>query len=330
MPTLTTPITINHLTLPNRLVMPPMATHKSPDGSITDAHIEYYRERTAGDSVGLLITEHSYIDVSGRADPKQIGIDSDEKMEGFQKLTDAIHEAGGTKVFCQINHAGNMTQAKVTGTEIVSSSDVVTPTGRSREVPRPLTVSEIETLIQKFTDAAVRAKKAGYDGVEIHAAHGYLLDQFYSPLTNKRTDAYGGSLDNRIRFHLSVIRSVREAVGKDYPVAIRFGGCDYMEGGATIEDAVYAAGKFEEAGADLIDISGGMCLYTLKGRTQAGYFSDLSSAVREAVNVPVILTGGVKTGEEAEALLQEGAADLIGAGRVMMRDAHWAQNVLAG
>lgn len=321
-------VKINQLELANRLVMPPMATHKSTDGKINEAHIDYYRERTAGNSVGLLITEHSFIDATGRADARQIGIDSDDKIEGFRRLAEAVHQSGHTRIFGQINHAGNMTKPEITGSPVVSAGDIVSPTPRSDAEPRALTVDEIHALTAEYADAAVRFKKAGFDGVEVHSAHGYLLDQFYSPLTNNRTDSYGGSPDNRIRFHLEVMAAVREAVGPDYPVAIRFGGCDYMEGGASIEDAVYAAKKFEAAGADLIDISGGMCMYNRKGHTEPGYFADQSSAVRKAVTVPVIVTGGVKTPEDAERLLEEGAADLIGAGRAMMKDPDWARNAL--
>jgi NADPH2 dehydrogenase len=320
---------IRQLEIPNRLVMPPMATRSSEYGFVNPEIISYYEQRAAGKSVGLLITEHMYIDPQGKADPKQLGIDNDDKIQGLKDLTEAIHRAGQSKVFAQINHAGNMTKEEITGQQIVSSGNLPSPTGRSNEIPRALTIQEIHTLCDRYVDAAVRAKEAGYDGVEIHSAHGYLLDQFYSPLTNNRTDEYGGSLDNRIRLHLEVLCGIRRAVGSDYPIAIRLGGSDYKPGGATIEDAAYAAHEFEKNGADLIDISGGMCLYILPDRKYPGYFSDTSLAVKEAVKVPVLLTGGVTTGSQAEELLDQGVADCIGAGRVLMKDKGWAVNVLA-
>lgn len=324
------PIKINQLELANRFVMPPMATHQACDGFINKAHIEYYTERTKGNSVGLLIVEHSYIAISGRTNFTQLGIDSDDKIEGFRQLAAAVHGAGKTKIFGQINHAGNMTKPEYTGSAVVSAGNLVTPTGRSSAVPRPLTPAEIHELTEKYAAAALRFKKAGFDGVEIHAAHGYLLDQFYSPLTNNRTDAYGGSLDNRLRFQLEVLAAVRRAVGADFPVALRLGGCDYLEGGASLEDAVYAAKKFEAARVDLLDISGGMCMYIRKGHSEAGYFADQSAAVKRAVTIPVLVTGGVRTPEEAEKLLEAGTADLIGIGRALKEDGNWARKALRG
>lgn len=326
--TLKDSIKVNQLQLSNRLVMPPMATRTSPDGSVTEGVIDYYVARTTGESVGLLITEHSYITPEGRADDKQMGLDSDDKIPGLEKLTDAIHQAGQSKIFAQINHAGNMTTSAITGHPTVSSSAIISPAGRSKEMPRELTIFEIKQIITRFAQAAARAKAAGFDGVEIHAAHDYLLNQFYSPLNNKRTDLYGGSLDNRIRLHLEVIKGVRDAVGPDYPVALRLGGADYMEGGATIDDTVYAAKQFEAAGIDLIDLSGGMCLYMRKDHLESGYFSDMSTAVKAALSIPVILTGGIKTGADTQQLLENNTADLIGAGRIMINQPTWANEVL--
>lgn len=144
-----------------------------------------------------------------------------------------------------------------------------------------MTVDSITELVKQFTEAAVRTKKAGYDGVEIHSAHGYLLNQFYSPITNKRTDAYGGNVTGRIKLLLDIISSVRSAVGKDYPIFVRLGACDFADGGNTVKDAVEAAIKIEKAGADVIDVSGGMVGFILKGReNEQGYFSEESMAIR--------------------------------------------------
>ena len=178
-----------------------------------------------------------------------------------------------------------------------------------------------------FAEAAVRAKKAGYDGVEIHAAHSYLLNQFLSPLTNKRTDEYGGELKGRMRMLLETIGRVREAVGDDFIIAVRLGACDYMEGGNTEEDAVEAAVACEAAGADLLDVTGGMCRYIRQGHTEPGYFGSMSAAIKATVSIPVSVAGGVRTLEDAEALLEAGVSDLIGAGRVMYRDAQWGKRL---
>lgn len=182
---------------------------------------------------------------------------------------------------------------------------------------------DIKRITNAFAHAARWAVKAGYDGVEIHSAHGYLLNQFYSPLSNKRNDDYGGTIDNRIRLHLEIIHAVREAIGKNVPIALRLGACDYMDGGSTAEQAVYAAKQFEIAGIDLLDISGGHNGYMIPGHTEEGYFSSVSKEVRKAVNIPVILTGGIVTPAGAEQLLDEGAADLIGVGRGILKDSSW-------
>ncbi len=189
-----------------------------------------------------------------------------------------------------------------------------------------MTAEQIRETVSWFAQAALRAKKAGYDGVEIHSAHGYLLNQFYSPLTNFRTDEYGcQSIENRTRFHAEVIAAVREAVGEDYPVAIRLGGCDYAEGGSTMEDCVAACRIFEACGVDLIDLTGGLFGYVRPDCTEPGYFKDMTVAVKKAVQIPVLLTGGVTTAAEAEALLEADCADLIGVGRAIYSNAHWAE-----
>lgn len=323
-----TPVKIGSLELNSRIVMPPMATYYAQDNTtVTEVLLDYYRERAKNPNIDLIITEHAFIELAGRANVGQVSIANDGDVEGLRKLVDAIHEYG-CKTFAQINHAGSAAPADDNGREAVSASAIVFP-GKLRKpipprVPHALSAEEIADLRNCFVRAALRAKEVGYDGVEIHSAHGYLLNQFYSPLTNKRTDAYGGSLENRIRFHLEVLEAVREAVGADYPVAIRLGGCDYMEGGSTIADAVFAAKKFEETGSDLIDLSGGLCGFQRPdGDMQPGYFKDLSAAVMEGVSVPVLLTGGVHTRAEAEALLAEGAADLIGVGRELLKNAAW-------
>lgn len=273
----------------------------------------------------MIITEHSYVALQGIARKKQLSIADDACIPGLKNLVAAIHE-GGALAVAQLNHAGAAADTQASGMAAVAPSSVVLPTnspiGENR-LPEALGKDQLDVIAEEFVAAAARAKEAGYDGVEIHSAHAYLLNQFYSPLTNKREDEYGGSLENRVRFHRQVIRAVRAAVGEDYPVFIRLGACDYMEGGSTIDDAVAAAKIFEAEGVDLIDVSGGMCRYTRKGNTRADYFRDVSKAIKDAVSVKVNLTGGVKTKAEAEALLEAGVSDLIGVGRELLKDAEW-------
>lgn len=314
-------IIVNRMRLKSRLVLPPMATQRSENGMINDGLISYYRQYALNPGIGLIITEHSYIAQQGKADPNQVSFASDAVIPLQRELTAAVHEANPEiKIFAQLNHAGAKTSTMVTGEELVSASVMAGKEGMSRA----LTVSEIDTLRRRFVECALRVKAAGYDGVEIHAAHGYLLNQFYSPLSNRRTDEYGPqTIENRVRLITEIIRDVRVAVGDTFPIAVRLGGCDYQDGGSTIADAVEAGIRLESAGADLIDLSGGFCSFMRDGHSEPGFFSDMSSAVKASVNVPVLLTGGITTHESAEELLRAGKADLIGVGRALLRDPNW-------
>ena len=310
-------ITIGSLTVKDRLVMPPMQTNKTDRGHVTSELLRYYHERAALSHPGIIITEHSCVTEAGRASAQQLSIASDNTIEEQRMLTDAIH-AGGSRAFVQLNHAGSNGVA-----ESVSASAVNIPAKLLNSRPRALSVDEIREIEDRFAAAALRAVKAGYDGVEIHCAHGYLLNQFYSPLTNKRGDEYGGTRENRLRFTLETVACVRRAVGGGIPIAVRLGGADYLPGGSTEEDAAEACRLLEKAGVDLLDLSGGMCFYMRPGHSEAGYFASMSEKVKASVSVPVLLTGGVKTVAEAETLLERGKADLIGVGRALLKNAAW-------
>lgn len=328
MPHLLEPLTVGSLHVHNRLVLPPMATLKaSPDGHMSDDLLAYYAEKTAGGAVGLAITEHAFITKAGQNRPGQPSVATDDTIDGWRRLATAFH-ANGCACAVQINHSGASSTTATTGMDVVAPSDVTSPTATGENSPRPLTVGEIATIVGEFAAAAARVKAAGFDAVEIHAAHGYLLCQFLSPITNKRTDAYGGSLENRFRLHLEVIAAVREAVGSDFPVLMRLGASDYLDGGTTIEDALVVAREIERAGVAVIDVSGGLTGFTRPGHTEPGYLAELSEAVKGVVSAPVILTGGVTEARQAETLLAEGKADLIGVGRAMLRDSEWAQRAV--
>ena len=324
-------IKVGGLTLKNRLVMPAMQSDRTRMGRATEELYKYYKDRAVYSRPGLIVTGHCYIAENGKVDG-QMSIASDNVVEDHYRIADAIHD-GGAAAICQISHAGSraLPVANNSGAEHlngrVSASAVNTPSDASEPEPRALEVSEIKMVEELFAEAAVRAKKAGYDGVEIHAAHSYLLNQFLSPLTNKRTDEYGGELKGRMRMLLETIGCVREAVGDDFIIAVRLGACDYMEGGNTEEDAVEAAVACEAAGADLLDVTGGMCRYIRQGHTEPGYFGSMSAAIKATVSIPVSVAGGVRTLEDAEALLEAGVSDLIGAGRVMYRDAQWGKRL---
>ena len=321
-------ISVGTLKLKNRLVMPPMATGKSAGGIVTDDLLEYYRERAVKNGFGLIITEHSCITEAGRASKDQLSISADEQIPGLRRITDVIHESG-TAVIAQLNHAGSAAMPFTKG-DNVSASAVNIPAKKLLRRPRALSIEEIHEIEGLFVSAALRALAAGYDGVEIHSAHGYLLDQFYSPLTNRREDEYGPqTMENRTRFLVETVKNVRKAIGPDVPIAVRLGGADYLPGGATEEDAVEASRLIETAGADLLDISGGMCFYSRPGHSEAGYFGSMTEKIKKAVRIPVLLTGGVSTVLEAEGLLKAEKADLIGIGRAVFKNADWRQSQLS-
>ncbi|MCM8711516.1 NADH:flavin oxidoreductase [Clostridium sp. SYSU_GA19001] len=327
---LNTSISIKSMKLHNRLVMPPMATAKArSDGKVTEQLCDYYAEKSKGGYIGLIITEHSYVSLEGKASKGQLSISNDDDIEGLTKLVSIIHK-NNTKVMAQISHAGGATEEEITGYAPLSASSIKLPRATDKKLlPKEMTKADIDKVITDFAYAATRAKKAGFDGIEIHSAHGYLLNQFFSPLTNKRNDEYSGNtIDGRIKLHLQIIKAIRNTVGNEYPVALRLGACDYMNGGTTISDSILAVKKFEIAGIDLIDISGGFCGYTHPEVKEQGYFSELSEAIKKNVSIPVILTGGIVEAITAERLLTNKKADLIGVGRAILKNSEWAKNAI--
>lgn len=322
------PMQAGALYLKNRLVMPPMATSKAdPEGRVSRAILDYYDEKSAGGHIALIITEHSFVSREGQASRNQLSVADDGMAGGLEELA-AVIRRNGSKSVAQINHAGSAAEKDIIGTEPVAPSAVAHPRWH-KCVPHELTAEEIKNVVSAFRDAAVRVKNAGFDGVEIHSAHGYLLSQFFSPLSNKRVDGYGGDVLKRVRIHLEIIDALRKALGKDFPILLRLGASDYMEGGATIEDSLAAVQEFEKAGVDILDISGGFCTYTVPGVAgQQGYFAPLTEAIKKTVSIPVILTGGITEAEAAEQLLAGGKADLIGVGRAILNDSVWAKHAV--
>ena len=308
------PLEVKGLNLKNRIVMHPMHTGlETTEGAVTDNLIEHYVRRSK--ALGLLIVEHSYVSLGGRLSERQLGIYDDHLVSGLEKLSSSIHETGAPAVI-QINHAGRSASMKVTGTIPVAPS----PRGYYRK----LRTDKIEALTEVFALAAERAIKAGFDGVEVHGAHGFLLNQFFSPLTNRRRDKYGGSLENRMRFPLEVVERVREKVGGRL-LLYRLGSDDLDPAGTQIEDSQKFAAKLEEAGVDIIDVSGGLCgSRPAQLQNRQGYFIPQAQQIKEVINIPVIGVGGITKPEYANKLIQEGHVDLVAAGRVLLEDPDWA------
>lgn len=311
----------------NRIIMPPMATAKADEkGHITEDILKYYSEKTSSKLFSAVIIEHSYVDPIGMAHKNQISIADDSCIDGMKKLANVIHDNGSLAIL-QISHAGSSAKKEVIMQSPVAPSEVRNPSNNNTDLPKELSISEINDIVNKFIDASIRAKKAGFDGVEIHSAHGYLLNQFLSPLTNNRSDEYGGDISSRIKIHLDIIKNMRNKLGEDYPIFIRMGAGDYIDGGLTEIDSIYAAKEFEKAGVDVLDVSGGMCLFAIDD-TRPGYFDKLSKPIFNNVNIPVILTGGVKSGKDVVDILNREVCNLVGIGRSVFKDSKWIEKEL--
>jgi len=323
LPRLFDPLRVGRLELRNRIVMPPMATELAGRrGEVTPRLIDHYVERVEG--LGLIIVEHSYVDVGGRLSPLQLGAYDDSLVPGLARLADAVHRLG-TPIALQINHAGRRTTSFDCGRQPVAPSPISLPEG---EVPRELLREEVEGLVERFCQAARRVVEAGFDAVEVHGAHGFLLNQFVSPLSNRRSDEYGGSLENRMRFPLQIIAQIRKRIGGDFPLFYRLGADDRTQGGLTIEDSKVFAQRLVEAGVDLIDVSGGLCGSRPPDLTGPGYFVPLAKAIKGVVDVPVVGVGGITTPEFADEVIRRGRADLVAVGRAILADPRWAVKAL--
>jgi 2,4-dienoyl-CoA reductase-like NADH-dependent reductase (Old Yellow Enzyme family) len=318
LPSLIEPLEVKGVTLRNRIVMPPMQTGRASfEGAVTNRLINFYVRRSS--VLGLPIVEHAYVSPTGRIGPKQLGIYSDSLISGFEKLAKGLHEVGVPAVV-QISHAGGVTNKRVIGTE---------PAGPSaRPKTRMLEVGEINNIAEDFALAAERAFRAGFDGVELHGAHGYLLNQFFSPLLNKREDDYGGSLEKRMSFPLLVVEKVRQRL-RGKLLLYRLGSDDLAPEGTHIEDSVIFARKLEQSGVDIIDVSGGMCGSEPKQLKHVkGYFIPQASEIKKAVKVPVIGVGGITDAILADRLVSEGKVDLVAIGRAFWRDYQWAEKAI--
>jgi NADPH2 dehydrogenase len=312
------PLKIKGITLRNRIVMPPMQSGRaSLKGEVTNRVINFYSRRSAW--LGLPIVEHAYVSASGKIGPKQLGIYDDSLISGLEKLASAIHAVGAPAIV-QISHAGGVANKKIIGTTPAGPS----ATGKTRMLEK----SELPLIAEEYALAAERAVKSGFDGVELHGAHGYLLNQFFTPLLNKRDDEFGGSLENRMRFPLLVVEKVKRCLSGKV-LLYRVGSDDLAPMGTKIEDAVEFALKLEASGIDILDVSGGMCGSEPKQLRQIqGYFVPQAQQIKKVVKVPVIGVGGIVEAEFADKLVREGCVDLVAVGRALWHDAEWAEKAV--
>jgi 2,4-dienoyl-CoA reductase-like NADH-dependent reductase (Old Yellow Enzyme family)/thioredoxin reductase len=335
---LLSPIKISTLELKNRMVMAPMVTNfATREGYVTQRLKDYYEERAKG-GVALIIGEASCVSYPvGLATAHQIGIYDDRQIPGLKELVDVVHK-NNCKFAFQLHHAGHRATRSLTGYQAVSASEIADE-GRwaqwiGGEPPRALTVSEIEQLVAAYAAAAVRAKTAGADAVQLHGAHGYLILNFLSPLYNRRTDKYGGDIKGRTRFAQEIVQLVRQKVGKDFPILFRISGEEGVEGGLRLEEATVICSILEEAGVDSFDVTSGShdCFQEVVPPLDfpSGWRVYMAEAIKQVVRVPVMTTGRIQSPELAESILREGRADLIGLGRSLISDPEFPQKIAQG
>ncbi|WP_160679558.1 FAD-dependent oxidoreductase [Clostridium sp. C8-1-8] len=322
------PLKVKNMTIKNRIIMPPMGSnYASQSGEINNDHIKYYEQRAKG-GTGLIIVENAAVEFPlGSNGTTQLRIDHDSFIPALYRLTERLHKYG-TCVAMQINHSGASAVPERIGCQPVSSSNIPSKTGGA--VPRPLEKEEILRIVENYGKAAKRVQTAGFDAVEIHAGHSYLICQFLSPLYNNRTDEFGGSLENRARFARMVIDSVRATVGPMFPISLRISADELLEGGNTLEDTLKILEYLNEE-VDIFNVSAALndsLQYQIDNMNlEDGWRSYMAKAVKEKFNKITITTGNIRRPEVAERLLAEGQADLIGIGRGLIADPNWVKKV---
>ena len=328
------PKKIGNCEIPNRLVVTPMVANlNNPEGLATERYIRYHEEKAKG-GWGLIITEDYAINDHARGYPLISGLWDESQIPGHKKLTDTIHKYN-TKIFCQIYHAGRQSNPRVNGgVQPVSCSPIPCPWNKS--IPKELTIEEIQQIIKEFGITAANVVKAGFDGIEIHAAHGYLIHQFLSPNSNKRVDEYGGNYENRVRFLKEVMQEVRKAVGPDFPMGVRLSAAEFADGGRTMFETRQIIRDIEAWGADYLHLTFGMYGTRSSVASVLSFFQSHGFAVQFAeeakslVKIPIITVGRIQEPWMAEDIIASGKADFIGMGRPSLCDPHYPNKVKNG
>ncbi|MDH3997454.1 MAG: NADH:flavin oxidoreductase [Desulfuromonadales bacterium] len=317
-------VQVGNCSLSNRLVR--SATWEGlcdNDGAVTPKLLDFYRQLAQG-GIGLIISGYSYVRADGKQLAGKMGIDHDGLLPGLKQLTQTVHDAGG-KIFCQLVHAGGQTTSKVIGKTPLSPS--VCDYAGYTEPTQEMSVAEIEAIVSAFGEAAARAKASGFDGVQLHGAHVYLINQFLSPITNQRQDEYGGTLENRMRFLEQVCQAVRAEVGPDYPVTIKLTACDHLEGGFTLEEAVIVSKRLQGLGIDAIEASSGgpasgefgPARPKIDAPEKEAYNALAAAKIKAAVDIPVMTVGGLRSGAVMQKVLDDGSADMLSMSRPLIR-----------
>ena len=330
-PNIFEPLTVKRTTIRNRIAMTPMGTnYGEANGEMSNRHMNYYSLRAKG-GVGLIILENANVEYPvGSNGTSQIRIDHDSYMPRYYQLVESLHKDGAT-VAIQINHAGASASSARTGVETVSSSNV--PTKAGGEIPRPMTKEEILTTVKKYAEAAKRIQAIGFDAIEIHCGHSYLMSQFISPYYNKRTDEFGGSVENRLRFPRMVLEAVRKEVGPWFPIIVRVSAEERVPGGNTLEDTLEYLEYLDEF-VDMYDVSCGLnpsLQYQIDSNfLPDGWRSYMSRAVKDKFGKPVINTGNYRDPKTVEKVLESGDVDIVGMGRGLIAEPNWVKKVQSG
>ncbi len=325
-PNLLSPLTIGNTIIKNRIVFPAIVTnYAKTNGDVSLRMINYYTERARG-GAGLIITEGAYPHISGKRFPRMLGAE-ERNEESLKELTDTVHKAGG-KIALQLLHAGRRAIYQYCGCQPLGPTALPAPKG---EIPKEMTAEDIEYITNAYVDAIARAKRVGFDGVEVHIAHGYLLNQFASALINTRTDEFGGSTENRTRISCNIINRAREIVGNNFLILCKLNGNDYTMGGITPQESSKIASLLEKAGADAITVSGGLSysaeMVIQPAAIKAACHLESAEIVAEAVKIPVGLVGRIQRPKLAEEILSDGKIDFICMGRALLADPFLPQKI---
>ena len=322
------PIKFRNLELKNRWVMSPVCMYSCENGVPNDFHYVHYGSRAQG-GTGLIIVEATGVVPEGRITHKCTGLWNEEQTQAFKKIVDFVHNNSESKIGIQLGHAGrkastwNGKQLSLEeGWETVAPSKI--PYAEDERIPHELTITEIKKLVQDFKDSASRALEAGFDLIEIHAAHGYLIHQFMSPLSNNRTDEYGGSFENRIRFLVEIVDAVNDLLDENHPLFVRISGTEYAEKGWDIEESVKLAEVLKNRNVDLMDVSSGGNIHGAKITLFDGYQVPLAAQIKKEIGMKTGAVGLIKSAEHAEEILEKKEADLIFVAREILRNPYLA------
>ncbi len=327
---------IKNMTLKNRFVRSATWNGMADKEGFSTIEIDALLKELVCGEVGLVISGHAYVHRDGQVSPRQLGIFSDRHIDGLSRMVDVVHGAGG-KIVIQLAHAGCHSDASLTGMEPMGPSVMGNESG---PFCKEMTGQDIGRMVSDFGHAALRAKEAGFDGIQLHAAHGYMMSQFLSPFYNKRNDDYGGSVAGRTRIVLEILQKVRAEVGMHYPVMIKLNSEDFVGGGFSVEEMLESVAMLENAGIDAIELSGGLIKYSgkygparqglLKTEEEEMYYSEAARRYKFQCEVPLMLVGGILSYFVAEQLISDGLADYISLSRPLIREPNLVERWRAG